>query len=292
MPSSGAAGRRGGGAVGESRRGSQLCHAAAVLPRRPAAPPPRWTCLIDLSGRPGPLNMSLDQAMLARAARGERWLRLYRWAPHCLSFGRHEPAARRYDRERIEALGLDVVRRPTGGRAVWHGDELTYAVALPAEELGGLRAAYLEIHRMLLDALRRLGVAAELAEPRPAAGVDAGACFASPAGGEVLAGGRKLVGSAQLREGGGLLQHGSILLGGDQAMVRAVTHGAAPADLAGSVAEAAGRLVSAEQVAEAVATEAQARWGGEWRNEAAEELLGEAGEYEARFRSSQWTWRS
>ena len=96
-------------------------------------------------------------------ARGEPWLRLYRWAPHCLSFGRHEPALRRYDRARIESLGLDVVRRPTGGRAVWHAEELTYAIAAPAEELGGLRQAYHEIHAMLLDGFVRLGIAGELA---------------------------------------------------------------------------------------------------------------------------------
>ena len=80
--------------------------------------PSSWTLWLDLEGRPGFRNMAIDQALLARAAeRGERWLRLYRWAPHCLSFGRHEPAARRYDRVRAEALGLDTVRRPTGGRS-------------------------------------------------------------------------------------------------------------------------------------------------------------------------------
>jgi lipoate-protein ligase A len=80
--------------------------------------------------------MAVDQALLERAGRlGERRLRLYRWHPHCLSFGRHEQALRRYDRDRIVASGLDVVRRPTGGRAVWHAGELTYAVAMPAAEL-------------------------------------------------------------------------------------------------------------------------------------------------------------
>ena len=68
---------------------------------------------LDLEGRPGWQNMAIDQAMLDRAGRGERRLRLYRWTPHCLSFGRHEPASRRYDRAKIGALGLDVVRRPS-----------------------------------------------------------------------------------------------------------------------------------------------------------------------------------
>jgi lipoate-protein ligase A len=222
---------------------------------------PSWRLLLDLEGRPGWLNMGLDQALLARAGRGECWLRLYRWAPHCLSFGRHEPALRRYDRQRIEARGLDVVRRPTGGRAVWHAEELTYALAAPASPFGGLRQAYEEIHRMLLAALRRFGVDAELASPRAAVAVDAGACFASPAGGEITVGGRKLVGSAQLREGSALLQHGS--------------------------------LPDPDDVAEAVATSAADRWGGVWeRGSPDPALLAEACSHGVRFRSPDWTWRA
>ncbi len=251
-----------------------------------------WRLLLDLEGRPGWRNMALDQALLGRAARGERWLRLYRWAPDCRSFGRHEPALRRYDRARIEAKRFDVVRRPTGGRAVWHAYELTYAVASPAGPFGGLRQAYEEIHRMLLAALRRLGVAAELAPARRAERVDAGACFASPAGGEITVRGRKLVGSAQLREGDGLLQHGSILLAGRQEVVAEVTRGAAPPDLAGPLAEASTDTPDPGEVAEAVALAAQERWGGTWERSTSADLLAEAADHEARFRSPAWTWRA
>jgi lipoate-protein ligase A len=237
--------------------------------------------------------MALDQAMLHRARRGERRLRLYRWAPHCLSFGRHEPALRRYDRTRIAQLGLDVVRRPTGGRAVWHAEELTYSLAAPIDAFGGLRQAYEEIHRMLLAALRRLGVRAELAPPRRTAGLDAGSCFASPAGGEIMVGDRKVVGSAQLREGPGLLQHGSILLAGRQATVREVTLGGAPPDLAGPLADVIGRSPDVREVAEAVADVAADRWGGAWeRDTVSGELLAEAACHEMRFRSPEWTWRA
>lgn len=254
---------------------------------------PSWRLLLDLEGRPGWQNMGLDQALLARAARGERWLRLYRWAPHCLSFGRHEPALRRYDRQRIEARRLDVVRRPTGGRAVWHAEELTYAVAAPAEPFGGLRAAYAEIHRMLLDALRSLGVSAGLAPPRAAIGLDAGACFASPAGGEITAAGRKLVGSAQLREGAALLQHGSLLLAGRQSTVQDVTLGSPPSDLALALADLTGRAPDPGAVAEAVACAASTRWGGTWERQAADgALLTEASSHGVRFRSPAWTWRA
>jgi lipoate-protein ligase A len=253
---------------------------------------PSWRLLLDLDGRPGWQNMAVDQALLARAGRGERWLRLYRWAPHCLSFGRHEPALRRYDRERIEARGLDVVRRPTGGRAVWHAEELTYALAAPAEPFGGLRQAYEEIHRMLLAALRRLGVVAEMAPACVAVPVDAGACFAAPVGGEITVRGRKLVGSAQLREGAGLLQHGSVLLAGRQTTVREVTRGGAPFDLAGPLADATGGIPDPNAVAESVAAAAAERWGGVWGRISLEPaLLAEASSHEARFRSPDWTWR-
>ncbi len=146
----------------------------------------------------------------------------------------------RYDRERIAALGLDVVRRPTGGRAVWHAGELTYAVAAPATALGTLREAYGEIHRVIRNALRTFGVPAELAAARAAIRPDAGACFAAPAGGEVIVGDNKLVGSAQLRENGALLQHGSILLADDQAMVARLTRGDAPRGPIGTTRAAAG----------------------------------------------------
>jgi lipoyl(octanoyl) transferase len=254
---------------------------------------PSWRLLLDLDGRPGWQNMALDQALLARAAGGERWLRLYRWLPHCLSFGRHEPALRRYDRGRIESRGLDVVRRPTGGRAVWHAEELTYALAVPAEPFGGLRQAYEEIHRMLLAALRLLGVAAELAPPKAAVPVDGGSCFAVPVGGEITVRGRKLVGSAQLREGAGLLQHGSLLLAGRQSTVGEFTRGGAPPDLAIPLADATADAPDPGAVATAIADAAAARWGGTWERTSADAaLLAEASAHEMRFRSPDWTWRA
>jgi lipoate-protein ligase A len=254
--------------------------------------PSSWTLWLDLEGRPGFRNMAIDQALLSRAAeRGERWLRLYRWAPHCLSFGRHEPAARRYDRQRAETLGLDTVRRPTGGRAVWHSDELTYAVALPAAGLGGVREVCAEIHAMLRDGLSRLGVAVVAAETAPALRPGAGACFAAPAGGELMLGGRKVVGSAQLRERGALLQHGTILLSGDQRKVAEVTRGQVPADLAGGLPPAPDRCPDPAAVAEAIATAAASCWPGRWSRAAGDDgPVADAARFEPRFRSPAWTW--
>jgi lipoate-protein ligase A len=255
-----------------------------------------WRLWIDDTPRPGWANMAIDQTLLDRAEHcGERWLRLYGWDPHCLSFGRHEPAARRYDRARVEALRLDVVRRPTGGRAVWHGHEVTYALAAPSVELGTVRESYIEIHRMLLDALGRFGIAAQLAPPGRPVGVGAGACFASPAGGEILVDGRKAVGSAQLRQGGALLQHGSILLQGDQQVVRAVTRGTPPPDFAGALASLVSSPPSAEELVESIAGAAAARWRARWERPAkaaADALVESAGRHADRFRSDAWTWSS
>ena len=243
--------------------------------------------------RPGWLNMAIDRVLLERARAGECWLRLYGWSPACLSFGRHEPAVRRYDRARVEQLGLDVVRRPTGGRAVWHAGELTYAVAAPATALGTLREAYGEIHRMIRDALRRLGAPAELASARAAVRPDAGACFAAPAGGEVMVGDHKVVGSAQLREDGALLQHGSILLSNDQAMVARITRGAAPADRSAPLARVLGRPVGWEEAARAVARAAAERWGApSARRTDAADIVEHARASGSRFRSPEWTWEA
>jgi len=259
--------------------------------RAGTGPAVRYTLWHDAVPRPGWLNMAIDRALLERAVAGESWLRLYAWSPSCLSFGRHEPAARRYDRERIAGLGLDVVRRPTGGRAVWHAGELTYAMAAPAAALGALREAYGEIHRVIRNALRTFGVPAELAPARTAIRPDAGACFATPAGGEVIVGDDKLVGSAQLRERGALLQHGSILLADDQAMVARLTRGDAPADRSAPLARLLGRWVGWEEAADAVTEAAADRWGapGE-RVDGGASVVHQARWHAARFRSSAWTW--
>src|SRR5207247_5841587 len=113
-------------------------------------------------------SMTFDAGLLGEAARtGRSFPRLYRFAPPCLSLGRNEPAAARYDRAAITRLRLDVVRRPTGGGAVWHEHEVTYAVAAPVAAFGGLREAYGMIHARLAAALRTLGADATLAPARP-----------------------------------------------------------------------------------------------------------------------------
>ncbi len=235
--------------------------------------------------------MAIDSMLLDLAERdGARVLRLYQWNPWCLSFGRHEPATRRYDRARIETMGLSLVRRPTGGRAVWHARELTYAVAAPIADFGGLRQAYRIIHEMLAEALRSLDIPAVLATTTRAPGPGAGPCFAAPVGGEVLVGGNKVIGSAQVRQGSAFLQHGSLLLEDDQAFLEGLSRVPDALPREPSPNRPLGRAVSYEEAANAVSSAASTL--GETNPEFDRgPLLSEAEtRHGERFRSPGWTW--
>ncbi len=249
----------------------------------------QWHLIIEPEARSGAENMAVDYSLLHKAREGVAFLRLYRWSPGCLSFGRNETARVRYDAAAITRLGLDTVRRPTGGRAVWHDTEVTYAVAGPAGMFGSLLETYIRIHAMIATALERCGVPAQLAD-RPngrAVNPGGGACFASPARGEIVVGGRKLVGSAQVREGGNFLQHGSVLLANGQDVVTRVTRRESASPAATSLATVLDRAVDFNEVAGAIAAEAEASWHGIWRNGAVDCESA----YVARFSSPVWTWR-
>lgn len=169
----------------------------------------------------GARNMALDEAMLELASGGATLLRFYGWEPWCLSLGRHQTAPDRLLGRSPDDLrpGIDAVRRPTGGRSVFHGPEITYAFACPARAWGGPRAVLQTVHGALAEGLRDLGVPLDTARSddaeassAAASPISAASCFRDPAPGELTARGRKLVGSAQCRRRGGVLQHGSILL--------------------------------------------------------------------------------
>ncbi len=249
----------------------------------------RWTFIADPVGHTGCVNMGADYALLQCAQRGAGALRLYRWVPGCLSFGRNEPTLTRYNRATIAERGLDTVRRPTGGRAVWHDAEVTYAVAAPAERFGSLAETYNIVHAMLAAALRRLGARVELAA-RPtgkARSLSSGACFAASVSGEIVANGQKLVGSAQVREGRAFLQHGSILLKNEQRVVAEVTRGTCVEPAGTSLTALLGRTPEFEEIADVIGAEAKQAWAGMWRD--GEHPDGEA--YVARFADPAWTWR-
>jgi len=183
--------------------------------------PREWRLLVDGEAL-GPWNMGVDEALLSSAiAAAPPTLRLYRWRGPWLSLG----YGQRLTAERLAACdgaGVGVVRRVTGGRAVLHGGDLTYAIAAREEVLPpGLHASYELVATALRAALLDLGV-----DARPAPGSASESrprsfdCFSEPAGDELCSGGRKLLGSSQRRARGGVLQHGSIRVCPDRASAR------------------------------------------------------------------------
>ena len=223
-------------------------------------------------------------------------IRFYRWSPACLSLGRNQPAAGEYDRGAIRALGIDVVRRLTGGRAVLHHRELTYSACFPDGALGSPREAYASLNRGLALGLRLLGVPAELqGASSPPGALSADACFRHPAAGEVVADGRKLIGSAQVREGGVTLQHGSLLFGDDQDWIsRLLIHPrpTLPADAPAVLQEFLDPLPDWSVVSDALVEGLSKVLGGEPRpvepllreTRAADSLVG-------RYADPAWSWR-
>jgi len=168
--------------------------------------------------------MAVDEAVLLgytlESSSEPPTLRLYGWDPPALSLGRGQESSSSHDPVYLRAEAIDLVRRPTGGRAVLHEWERTYAVIGSLRHPpfdGGVHDVYRRIADALLVALRRVGLEPATAA-RPRGGVsprDPGmgpACFEAPSVHEIVVGGRKLVGSAQLRRRGAFLQHGSILL--------------------------------------------------------------------------------
>ena len=181
----------------------------------------RWR-LLHSPPLDGPANMALDHALMLRARQsGETVLRVYGWASPVLSFGRNQRARDIYLDAELARRAITVVRRPTGGRALLHHREITYSVTAPLLSSQGLKAVYQRVNALLLHALQALGVPAVLARPaarsRPPTSLP---CFAEPAANEIVVDRRKLAGSAQWRDNGALLQHGSILVDDDQAVIR------------------------------------------------------------------------
>jgi lipoyl(octanoyl) transferase len=189
-------------------------------------PPAIWRLIVD-GEADGATNMAEDEAILAAVVEGlcPPTLRFYGWSPPCLSLGRNQPLAD-VDLSACRRAGVDVVRRPTGGRAILHTDELTYSVTLLQSDpraTGDVVGSYRRLSEGLLAGLRGLGVKAIQAVGQRKQAVDLTAiCFETPSDYEITAGGRKLVGSAQWRARGAVLQHGSLPLHGD--LTRIVTY--------------------------------------------------------------------
>lgn len=243
----------------------------------------------------GPLNMAIDEALLDRArATGEGVVRVYSWSRPTISFGRNQRACGAYDPARAAAAGLDVVRRITGGRALVHHREITYSVTAPVED-EDLRTSYAGINALLVDALARIGVAAVVAgrtERLPPPG--SAPCFERPAEGELVHAGRKLVGSAQVRDHGVWLQHGSLLVHDDQVRLRdAAVDELPPISPAATLSEALCREVPPAEFASALFGAVRDRWDPAAREIMIDDGLADrARALTVRYATPEWTWRA
>lgn len=182
-----------------------------------------WRVVIQPPGD-GAMNMATDEAILENVAAGNSppTLRFFGWRPACLSLGQAQPVAD-VDMARLKAKGWDLVRRITGGRAILHGDELTYSIVVPQNDphvAGGVLESYRRLSMGLLAGLHKLGSrASSNVQPHTGSADSVEAqgpvCFEVPSNYEITALGKKLVGSAQTRRKKVVLQHGSLPLKGD-----------------------------------------------------------------------------
>jgi lipoate-protein ligase A len=174
----------------------------------------RWRLIRD-GYHDGPTNMAIDEAIMLAHSAGHvpPTLRFYGWRPPALSLGYTQKAEREVDLEACGRAGVDVVRRPTGGRAVLHDREVTYSVVVSTALFpGSVVETYRRLSAGLVEGLRLLGLPAEVQDGPPRPALRSAACFDSPSWYELVVEGRKVVGSAQVRRLGVLLQHGSIPL--------------------------------------------------------------------------------
>jgi lipoate-protein ligase A len=235
-----------------------------------SAPLPHATWrLLDTGWSDGATNMAIDEAILLGVAAGTSppTLRFYGWQPPCVSVGYGQPLRDEIDLEACRRLGYTWVRRPTGGRAILHVDELTYSVVAPLKEprvAGDILTSYRRLSAGLIAGLSHVGCeAAQVDGDSDHRRADlSAACFEVPSPYEVMAGGRKQVGSAQARRRRVVLQHGTLPLEGDvtrlsQVLALPEPERAAQRDTlrrrAITLSEALGRSVAFCEAAEALA---------------------------------------
>jgi lipoate-protein ligase A len=214
--------------------------------------------LVEDAPQSGADNMAIDERLLRDAANGEAvpTLRFYTWDPPAVSLGRFQDEGTAVDARACRVLGIDVVRRITGGRAVLHHRELTYSIVSRTDHSifpNDLLGTYKVIAEGLLAGLGNLGIKAEMVSrsckhvERIRKKTGEPACFASPSWYEILVGGKKIIGSAQRRVPGAFLQHGSILIDRDPSLEASVIPGGSGENVT-SIREVLGRSVADAEV--------------------------------------------
>ena len=180
---------------------------------------PVWR-LVNTGSLDGAMNMAIDEAILTAHTEGKvpPTIRFYAWNIPTLSIGYFQRVEREVDLDKVRNQGVGFVRRATGGRAVLHDQELTYSIIV-SEDYPNIPKSVTESYRLfslgLLEGFRALGLNADLVTLDKESGKqksESAACFDSPSWYELVVEGRKVAGSAQTRQRGTILQHGSILL--------------------------------------------------------------------------------
>lgn len=222
---------------------------------------PAWRLLVT-EPTDGATNMAIDEALWRGRQGGDSppTVRFFAWSPPTVSLGYGQPLDRHVDLAVCQALGVGLVRRPTGGSAIYHDGperELTYSVVATAADLGigpDLLETYRWIGAALLRGLQALGAPAALVPERPPEGPVPAFCFARTGVFEIEVDGRKLVGSAQRRQGDSFLQHGAVLLGVDAPRLRTLFPTTRdPLATLTTLEAALGRRPGFDEVAEALA---------------------------------------
>ena len=225
-------------------------------------PAPAWRLLVT-EPADGATNMAIDEILWRgrRAGTAPPTLRFYAWSPPTVSLGYGQTLDRDVDHDVRRALGVSLVRRPTGGSAIYHDGperEVTYSVAATSDDLGvggDLLATYRWIARALARGLRALGAPVTIVERRKDYGPVPAFCFARSGSYELEIDGRKIVGSAQRRHGRSFLQHGAVLLGVDDARLAALFPAArAPRETVATLEEALARRPAWDECVTALAS--------------------------------------
>jgi lipoate-protein ligase A len=267
-----------------------------------------WRLLITPPNTGG-WNMALDEAILEAVTHQTQspTLRLYAWSPYCLSLGHAQPIED-VNLNTLSTCGWDLVRRPTGGRAILHADELTYSVCAPlnnAHVQGGVIESYRMIADALLNALEKIGIQAD-SKPKDQQQKHRSedpVCFQFPSDYEITFAGKKIIGSAQARRSGALLQHGSIPLFGDISRIISCLKFETPANeerakvnllsKAATIKDVAGQRVSWKEVALAMIEAFEERFLIDLVQHAvSDEELSRAKQLAAdKYNHSDWTYR-
>jgi len=254
----------------------------------------RWTFFLTPPATAA-YNMALDEALMRRASRtGGAVFRVYSWSAPTVSLGRNQRARNCYDLDRAAARGIRFVRRPTGGRALLHDHEVTYSATLPLARTGDASDAYEFVNDVLLAALARLGVNAGRAMETVAIAPGLRPCFDVPAAREIAVDGRKLVGSAQWRHDGALLQHGSILICDDQPRIAELllAPAASPSTSAATLSQALGYHPCIEDVAQPILQSLEEATASAVDALVPDgDLAADVAELQRSYEDDAWTWR-